>query len=45
VMLILQQREMAEVCALLQLHGRSEAIKLLRQAVSECLSMSSVETK
>lgn len=42
VMLLLQQREIAEVCSLLDLSGRAEAIRLLRQAVSECLS---VETR
>jgi tRNA(Met) cytidine acetyltransferase len=45
VMLIMQQRELSEVCSLLDLSGRAEAIKLLRQAVSECLSASSVETR
>jgi tRNA(Met) cytidine acetyltransferase len=45
VMLILQQREMAEVCSLLNLSGRAEAITLLRQAVSECLAASSLETR
>lgn len=45
VMLVLQQREMAEVCSVLKLSGRAEAITLLRQAVSECLAASSLETR
>jgi tRNA(Met) cytidine acetyltransferase len=45
VMLVLQQREMAEVCSVLKLSGRAQAISLLRQAVSECLAASSLETR
>jgi len=45
VMLVLQQWEISEVCASLGLNGRAEALKLLRQAVSDCLAVSSVETR
>jgi tRNA(Met) cytidine acetyltransferase len=45
VMMLLQQRQLSEVCSLLELKGRTEVVQLLRQAVSDCLSASSVETK
>jgi hypothetical protein len=44
-MMLLQQRQLSEVCSLLELKGRTEVVQLLRQAVSDCLSASSVETK